>query len=163
MERRLERIRRNNLRKKEKPGMPKFLMFMQQNMMNQMMLAASMQENPEQMDEFPRIIPVPIDPRKRILPMTTNPFINFERNQPRVNQKDMELDYQGLDALLQQRDEMQNGAEKSTSSESENSSSGSRTDFSDSSMTLPTVSKKLSPPQMSQPRKNYPDVNADFE
>jgi hypothetical protein len=34
MERRLERMRRNNLRKKQKPGMPKFLMFMQQNMMN---------------------------------------------------------------------------------------------------------------------------------
>jgi hypothetical protein len=80
--------------------------------------------------------------------MTTNPFINFERNQPKVNQKDMDLDYQGINALLQQRDEMQNGAEKSTSSESEDSSSESGTNFSDSSMTLPTVSKKLAPPQM---------------
>ena len=96
--------------------------------------------------------------------MTTNPFINFERNQPKVNQKDMELDYQGINALLQQKDEMQNGAEKSTSSESESSSSASRTNFSDSSMTLPTVSKKLSPPQINQgkPRQNYTDENADF-
>lgn len=52
------------------------------------------------MDAFPKIIPVPIDPRKRILPLSTNPFINFERNQPKTDHKDLELDYQGLGALL---------------------------------------------------------------
>ena len=116
------------------------------------------------MDEFPRIIPVPIDPRKRILPMTTNPFINFERNQPKVSQKDMELDYQGLNALLQQRDDVQNGPEKSTSSESEGSSE-SGTSFSDSSMTLPTVSKKMPLPQNipSRSRKYNPNANSDFD
>lgn len=125
--------------------MPKFLMFMQQNMMNQMMLASSMQESPEQMDSFPKIIPVPIDPRKRILPLSTNPFINFERNQPKTDHKDLDLDYQGLGALLQQRDEMNLGPEQDTS-ESEGDSEGT-TDFSDSSMTLPTMSKKLFPPE----------------
>ena len=89
MERRIERARKNKLRKKEKGGMPKFLMFMQQNMMNQMMLASQMHDLPEQMDTFPRIIPVPIDPKKRILPLSSNPFTNFERNQPKGPTKDL--------------------------------------------------------------------------
>ena len=73
-------MRKHNLRKKEKPGMPKFLMFMQQNMMNQMMIASQLSDPIDQMDSFPRIVPVPVDPRKRILPLSTNPFINYERN-----------------------------------------------------------------------------------
>ena len=89
MERRIERARRNKLRKKEKPGMPKFLMFMQQNMMNQMMLASQMQDPADQMDNFPKIIPVPVDPRKRVLPLSTNPFINYERNQPKTDHRDL--------------------------------------------------------------------------
>lgn len=89
LDRKLERARKMRLRKKEKGGMPKFMMFMQQNMMNQMMMASQMNEPANQMDSFPRIIPVPIDPRKRILPLTTNPFINFERNQPKTDHKDI--------------------------------------------------------------------------
>lgn len=93
LDRRLERARKNRLKKKEKPGMPKFLMFMQQNMMNQMMLASQMNDPVDQMDTFPRIIPVPIDPRKRILPLSTNPFINYEMNQPKTNHQDLVKKY----------------------------------------------------------------------
>lgn len=96
LDRRLERARKNRLRKKEKGGMPKFMMFMQQNMMNQMMLASQMNDPVDQMDTFPRIIPVPIDPRKRILPLSTNPFINYERNQPKTDHKDLVKIYKTL-------------------------------------------------------------------
>ena len=38
IDKKIETMRRNKLKQKEKPGMPKFLMYMQQNLMNQAML-----------------------------------------------------------------------------------------------------------------------------
>ncbi len=82
LEKKLDMMRRNKLKQKEKPGMPKFLMYMQQNLMNQAMLQTHLNDPDPNLDQFPKIIPVAVDPRKRIMPFSTNPYINFEMNKP---------------------------------------------------------------------------------
>lgn len=89
IERKLELMRKNKLRAKEKPGMPKFLMYMQQNMMNQAMMQAHLNGEEDTLDQYPKIVPVAVDPRKRVMPFSCNPFINFEMNKPASKNKDI--------------------------------------------------------------------------
>lgn len=89
MDRKMELLRKQKLEQKEKGGMPKFLMYMQQNLMNQAMLQAHLNEPDPSLDQYPKIIPVAVDPRKRIMPFSTNPFINFEMNKPASKNKDV--------------------------------------------------------------------------
>ena len=89
IERKLEVMRKNKLKAKEKPGMPKFLMYMQQNLMNQAMMQAHLNEPDPTLELFPKIVPVAVDPRKRIMPFSCNPFINFEMNKPVGKNKDI--------------------------------------------------------------------------
>lgn len=89
IERKLELMRKNKLKAKEKPGMPKFLMYMQQNMMNQAMLQTHLNDPDPTLEQFPKIVPVAVDPRKRIMPFSCNPFINFEMNKPASKNKDV--------------------------------------------------------------------------
>jgi hypothetical protein len=89
IERKLEIMRKNKVKAKEKPGMPKFLMYMQQNMMNQAMLQTHLNDPDPTLDQFPKIVPVAVDPRKRIMPFSCNPFINFEMNKPAGKNKDV--------------------------------------------------------------------------
>jgi hypothetical protein len=89
LERKIELMRKNKLKQKEEGGMPKFLMYMQQNLMNQAMLQAHMNEPDPTIEQHPRIVPVAVDPRKRIMPFSTNPFIKFEMNKPAFQNKDL--------------------------------------------------------------------------
>lgn len=89
LERKLELIRKQKLKEKEKGGMPKFMMYMQQNLMNQAILQSHMSEQDPTLEVFPKIVPVAVDPRKRIMPFSTNPFINFEMNKPTGKSKDI--------------------------------------------------------------------------
>ena len=82
LDKKLELMRQNKLKQKEKPGMPKFLMYMQQNLMSQAMMQAHLNDTEQGVEQFPKIIPVAVDPRKRIMPFSTNPYINFEMNKP---------------------------------------------------------------------------------
>lgn len=92
IERKLELMRKNKLKAKEKPGMPKFLMYMQQNMMNQAMMQAHLNDPDPTLEQFPKIVPVAVDPRKRIMPFSFNPFTNFEMNKPVGKNKDIVAD-----------------------------------------------------------------------
>lgn len=89
LERKLELIRKQKLKEKEKGGMPKFMMYMQQNLMNQAILQSHLGEQDPTLEVFPKIVPVAVDPRKRIMPFSTNPFINFEMNKPAGKSKDI--------------------------------------------------------------------------
>lgn len=89
LEGKLELIRKQKLKEKEKGGMPKFMMYMQQNLMNQAILQSHLGEQDPTLEVFPKIVPVAVDPRKRIMPFSTNPFINFEMNKPAGKSKDI--------------------------------------------------------------------------
>ena len=99
MEKKLESMRNDRLVKETttKP-MPKFMMFMQQNLMNQMMLAAStMNEQP--LNSYPNIIPVPVNAEHRILPISNNPLVNFEKHQP-MKPKNLDLNFDEINTML---------------------------------------------------------------
>jgi hypothetical protein len=89
LERKLELIRKQKLNEKEKGATPKFMMYMQQNLMNQAILQSHMSEQDPTLEVFPKIVPIAVDPRKRIMPFSTNPFINFEMNKPAGKSKDI--------------------------------------------------------------------------
>ena len=89
LERKLDLIRKQKLKEKEKGGMPKFMMYIQQNLMNQAILQSHLGEQDPTLEVFPKIVPVAVDPRKRIMPFSTNPFINFEMNKPAGKSKDI--------------------------------------------------------------------------
>lgn len=111
IEKKLEMMRKKKLQQKEKGGMPKFLMYMQQNMMNQAMMQAHLNDPDPSLDQYPRIVPVAVDPRKRIMPFSSNPFINFEMNKPAGKVKDVGLDYETINNLLTQAPERAPGEE----------------------------------------------------
>lgn len=73
MQKKLESISNTRQEKENttKP-MPKFMMFMQQNLMNQMLIAGQ-QMNEQPLKSYPNIIPVPVDANQRILPISNNP------------------------------------------------------------------------------------------
>lgn len=129
LERKLDMMRKNKLKQKEKPGMPKFLMYMQQNLMNQAMLQTHLNDPDPSIDQYPRIVPVAVDPRKRIMPFSTNPFINFEMNKPAAKNKDVNLDFEMINNLLAQNpekvrgEEMSNDKEESDKEEADDSNS----------------------------------------
>lgn len=91
--------------------MPKFMMFMQQNMMNQLMLAANnMDEQP--LTNYPNIIPVPVDADQRVLPISHNPLVNFEKSQP-TKPKNLDLNYDEINNMLLNDIENEKGDEYS--------------------------------------------------
>ena len=73
-------------------------------------------------------MPVAVDPRKRIMPFSSNPFINFEMNKPAGKNKDINLDYEMINNLLVQTPENIRGDEASERADDNASEAGSEED-----------------------------------
>ena len=85
--------------------------------MNQMLIAAQ-QMNDQPLKSYPNIIPVPVDANQRILPISNNPLVNFEKHQPHKPQ-DLDLNFDEINAMLQNDNEAKEGPELSFQEEAE--------------------------------------------